>query len=40
MPYNEPKQMNPKHFLYDLIPRKEAARLLGLKPNSMTRLHN
>ena len=40
MSYNEQKQMNSRDFLDDLIPRKEAARLLGLKPNSMTRLHN
>ena len=40
MSYNEPKQINAKDFLDDLITRKEAARLLGLKPNSMTRLHN
>ena len=40
MSYNEQKQMNSRDFLDDLITRKEAARLLGLKPNSMTRLHN
>ena len=39
MSYNEQKQMNAKDFLDDLIARKEAGRLLGLKPNSMTRLH-
>ena len=39
MSYNEPKQINAKDFLDDLITRKEAARLLGLKPNSLPLRH-